>query len=191
MKIRKKNFILVLILFLFFILSFAYYQLEPIFKIQATHYFHEKVITEIMNSVALLEVPQDFIERRDEHMSINTNQLNQWLISVNETLNESMEEVYHASIPMGYFSGIVFFQSMGPNVSASFMISSRILARYDIKTTNLGINNALIELILNVECIGNVLLGFSSAELIVSEKIPLALEYVQGEVPQVFPYSNK
>lgn len=165
-----------------------YMQLQPVFQIQAKAYFHEQVISEIMNSIKTLEVPEGFVVKREDQVSIDANALNIWIIGVNEQLNESIPDVYEASIPLGYFTGVVFFQHLGPDVSATFLISNRIIARYNIKTTALGINNAFIELILNVECKGNVLFGFEKNELSISEKIPLALEYIQGEVPQIFPY---
>ena len=188
MKIKKKNLLLMILCFFLILLISFYMRLQPVFQIQAKTFFHEKVVSEMMNSVKEIQVPDNFILKGEKQISINTNELNSWLIHVNEYLNHSMQDVYEASIPIGYFTGIVFFQNYGPNITAAFLISNRIIARYDIKTTTLGINNAFIELILIVECKGDVLMGFEKNELSISEKIPLALEYVQGEVPQIFPY---
>lgn len=188
MKIKKRNlfcliFFILALLFIFFMI-----QLQPLFDIQIKAHFHEKVIQEIMNSVAQLEVPNDFIIREDKNMRINTNQLNQWIIQVNQQLNQTIDDELETEIPFGYLTGIAIIQSIGPDLSANFLVTNRITAQYDIKTTSLGINNVLIELILNIECKGNVYLGFSSNELIVKERIPLALEYVEGDIPQIFPY---
>lgn len=146
------------------------------------------MILEIMDCVKTIDIPDNFIVNHDNSISVNTNLLNKWIQKVNEELNTNMKETYKANIPLGYFTGIIFFQNSGPTLSASYLINQKIEARYDIKTTTLGINNALIELVLIIECKGNVFLGFESSSLTVNQKIPLALEYVQGDVPQIFPY---
>ena len=188
MKIKKKNLWLMILCIFIFLLGAFYIQLQPVFQIQAQAYFHQQVVSEIMNSIKEITVPDEFVVKSDNQVSINANVLNKWIVEVNEKLNESIPDVYEASIPLGYFTGVVFFQNQGPDISATFLISNRIIARYNIKTTALGINNAFIELILNVECKGIVLFGFEKNELSITEKIPLALEYIQGEVPQIFPH---
>ncbi len=188
MKIKKRN--LICSIFFVFTLLFIFFmiQLQPLFDIQIKAHFHEKVIQEIMNSVTQLEIPEDFIIREEKNTRVDTNQLNEWIVEVNQQLNQTIDDELETEIPFGYLTGIAIIQSVGPQLSATFLVTNRITAQYDIKTTSLGINNVLIELILNIECKGNVYLGFSSNELIVKERIPLALEYVQGDIPQIFPY---
>lgn len=173
-----------------FILLFLFLtiQLQPLFDIQIKAHFHEKVIHEIMDSVNQLEIPDDFIIREENNTRVDTNQLNDWIIKVNQQLNTNINDELETKIPFGYLTGIAIIQNLGPNLSASFLVANRITAQYDIKTTNIGINNILIELILNIECKGNIYLGLKSNELIIKERIPLALEYIQGEIPQIFPY---
>lgn len=188
MKIKKRN--LMITLFILFLSSilYTYTQLHPLFDIQIKAHFHEKVISEIMNCVNQIEIPEDFMIREDKNIRVDTNQLNLWIIEVNQMLNENIDDQLDTAMPFGYLTGIAIVQNVGPKISATFYIANRITAQYDIKTTSLGINNVLIELILNIECKGNVYLGFSSNELIVKERIPLALEYVEGDIPQIFPY---
>lgn len=188
MKIKKRNVLILLCSFILILFCYLYSNLQPIFQIQTKTYFHEKVMNEIMGSVEYIEVLNDFVIQKENRMSVDTNQLNEWIVQVNQLLNEKIQDEYVASIPIGYLSGNMFFQNVGPHVSASFLISNRILAKYDIKTTTLGINNALIELILHVECNGDVIIGFDTIPLTITQSIPLAVEYVQGDVPQIFPY---
>lgn len=188
MKIKKRNLFYFIILIFTLLCFFFMIQLQPLFDIQIKAHFHEKVIQEIMNSVNQIEIPENFIIREEMNTRVDTNQLNQWIIEVNQQLNQSIDDELETEIPFGYLTGIAIIQSIGPDLSANFLVTNRITAQYDIKTTSLGINNVLIELILNIECKGNVYLGLSSSELIVKESIPLALEYVQGEIPQIFPY---
>lgn len=187
MRIKKRNLFLLCTSLVFILFIYVLVQFQPIFKVQARTYFHEKMVVEIMNCIKEIHIPDDFIVKADG-ISVDTNRLNRWLVEVNECLNDRVEDRYEAKLPIGYFTGITFIQNSGPTMTTSFLISQRIVARYDLKTTTLGINNALIELILRVECKGVVFMGFESTELLMIENIPLALEYVQGEVPQIFPY---
>lgn len=188
MKIKKRNLVILLCIILFSTTLFTYVKLQPLIDIQIKAHFHEKVIKEIMNTVRQLEVPNDFLIRTDKNVSVNTNQLNQWIIQVNDILNQTIDDEIVTSMPIGYLTGNVFLQNLGPEISVSFVVTNRITAQYDIKTTSLGINNALIELILNIECKGNIYLGIQDYELVIQERIPLALEYIQGDIPQIIPY---
>ena len=124
-------------------------------------------------------------------LSVNTQQLNEWVVDVNETLYDSIDDVYQSSIPLGYFTGNVFLQNLGPHLTFDFLIENNIHCSYDIKSTSLGINNVLIELILNVECTGILFVGFEKCEVVIQHSIPLSLQYIQGEVPNYFPYEKK
>lgn len=188
MKIKLKNLIVSIIILLFILCTIFIIQLQPIFDIQIKAHFHEKVIEEMMESVNQIEIPDHFIIREDKNIHVDTNQLNTWIITVNKQLNKSIDNEIETNIPIGYLTGISIIQNWGPHMSATFLIANRITAQYDIKTTNLGVNNVLIELILNIECKGNIYLGIKSNELMIQESIPLAIEYIQGDVPQVFPY---
>ena len=95
--------------FFIFLLGAFYVQLQPVFQIQAQAYFHEQVVSEIMNSIKEITVPDEFVVKSDNQVSINANVLNKWIVEVNEKLNESIPDVYEASIPLGYFTGVVFF----------------------------------------------------------------------------------
>lgn len=188
MKLKKKNVVLSLLLIMLISISALYVQLQPYLHAQSEMYFQKKMTLEIARCIDLIEVPDNFLLKNEKNISVNTNVLNKWIMHVTHELNENIQDNYHAQIPIGYFTGIVFFQNKGPTLPATYLINQKVDVRYDIKTSNLGINNALLELILTVECKGNVFLGFESSQLIISENIPLALEYVQGEVPQLFPY---
>lgn len=188
MKLKKKNVLISILIMLVVSIICLYFQLQPYLQVQSEMYFQKKMIVEITKCIDMIEVPDNFIDKTEKNISVNTNVLNKWIKNITLKLNENIKDNIHAQIPIGYFTGIVFFQNKGPSISATYLINQKVVARYDIKTKNLGINNALIELILIVECEGNVFLGFDSSQLIVRENIPLALEYVQGEVPQIFPY---
>ena len=188
MKIKKKNlFILIFILLLLISINF-YIRLLPILETKSKAYFHQLMITEIMESTKLIEVPNHFIITDNKQTSVNTTLLNYWIVDINKYLLEIIKNEYKVQLPIGYFTGILFFQNSGPNLSFEYLIENQIICSYDVKTTSLGINNAFIELILNIECKGDIFIGFEKFPFVIQENIPLAIEYIQGDVPHIYPY---
>ena len=60
----------------------------------------------------------------------------------------------------------------------------------NIKTNiqNYGINNALVEVFVNLQVRVNVILPFISKKVVVDSDIPIALKLIQGTIPNY--YSN-
>ena len=188
MKIKKRNlFLLVLITIIIFISIFLY-KLHPIFIEKTKTYYHQNIINEINHIALEIEIPENYIKETNNMKSINTNLLNKWIININQHFINSIENIYESSIPLGYFTGIFFLQSTGPKLSFEYLIENRTLCSYDIKTTSLGINNALIELILNIQCVGIIFIGFEKIEINIHQTLPISLDYIEGNVPQFFPY---
>ena len=191
MKVKKRFIFYISILLILISTVTIWIQLKPIFTIKTKNYYHQNIIQEINTIITEIEVPQSFILNNENTKSINTNLLNHWIKDINEHFLKSIENIGEASIPIGYFTGIYFIQTSGPKLNFKYLIENRTLCSYDIKTTSLGINNVLIELILNIECNGNIFIGFERNELNIQHTIPIALEYVEGNVPQFFPYEKK
>ena len=166
-------------------------QLKPIFIVKTKNYFHQNILQEINTIITEIEIPESLIINVENTKSINTNLLNHWIKEINTTFLESIENIGVASIPLGYFTGIYFIQTSGPKLNFQYLIENRTLCSYDIKTTSLGINNVLIELILTIECNGDIFIGFEKNELNINHSIPIALEYVEGNVPNIFSYEKK
>lgn len=89
-------------------------------------------------------------------------------------------------------SGIVFNNSLlanlGPKIPVRFMLVGDVLSGINTKVTNYGINNALLEVGVNIKITLKVLLPISSEEVNVETTVPLAIKMIQGTVPNY--YSN-
>lgn len=88
--------------------------------------------------------------------------------------------------------GVVFNNSILTNVSPKIPVKlnliGSIVSQIDTKITNYGINNALIEVYINLEVDLRVILPFVSDKTTVKTSVPVAIKLIQGRVPDY--YSN-
>lgn len=89
-------------------------------------------------------------------------------------------------------SGIVFNNSLltniGPKIPVRFTLVGDVLSGINTKVTNYGINNALLEVSLNIKLTLKVILPISTKEVNVETNVPIAIKMIQGNVPNY--YSN-
>ena len=89
-------------------------------------------------------------------------------------------------------SGIVFNNSLltniGPKIPVRFTLVGDVLSGINTKVTNYGINNALLEVSVNIKLTLKVILPISTKEVNVETNVPIAIKMIQGNVPNY--YSN-
>lgn len=89
-------------------------------------------------------------------------------------------------------SGIVFNNSLltniGPKIPVRFTLVGDVLSGINTKITNYGINNALLEVSVNIKLTLKVILPISTKEVNVETNVPIAIKMIQGNVPNY--YSN-
>ena len=89
-------------------------------------------------------------------------------------------------------SGIVFNNSLltniGPKIPVRFTLVGDVLSGINTKVTNYGINNALLEVSVNIKLTLKVMLPISTKEVNVETNVPIAIKMIQGNVPNY--YSN-
>ncbi len=89
-------------------------------------------------------------------------------------------------------SGIVFNNSLltniGPKIPIRFTLVGDVLSGINTKVTNYGINNALLEVSVNIKLTLKVILPISTKEVNVETNVPIAIKMIQGNVPNY--YSN-
>lgn len=122
---------------------------------------------------------------------VNTKLLNEVLYNCVEELQKQIkaEQRYVvATMPIGALSGVTWLQDTGFSIPIKYTLIERIRGRVDIQSSDLGINNALIQINLIIDFSIQATLGFTKKELIFHESLPLAIEYIQGDVPQLYSY---
>lgn len=89
-------------------------------------------------------------------------------------------------IPSGLVFGNAFFSNLGPYIPVKLNVVGDILSEITTKVTNYGINNALIEIRINIALTQQVILPIISNKIEIDLSIPIALKLIQGTVPNYY-----
>ncbi|MEK3807297.1 sporulation protein YunB [Bacillus sp. FSL H8-0547] len=90
------------------------------------------------------------------------------------------------SIPLGQATNNALIGNLGPKVPVRFYVVGEV--QTDVKETiqQYGINNALIEIAVEIEVNVEVVIPFSTRTATVRNNIPIAIKAVQGQVPSYY-----
>lgn len=87
-------------------------------------------------------------------------------------------------------TGVIFKNALLSNLGSKFPIRLKIMGdiitNIKTKVTNYGINNAVIEVSIQVDVTTQAILPFSSRVIKVSSDIPLTIKLMQGNVPSYY-----
>ncbi|WP_187118410.1 sporulation protein YunB [Massilibacterium senegalense] len=89
-------------------------------------------------------------------------------------------------IPLGQATNNVLLANLGPKIPVHFTMIGDAQSEMNKTIKEVGINNALIELSINITVKVKVIIPFASKTSEVSSNIVIATQYVQGEVPQYY-----
>ena len=123
-----------------------------------------KVSNNILNSISVLE-------------SGNTNELN--ISYYNESNN-----IYF--IPLGIIYKTPVITDISPKIPYKMTFLGSIESYIDIKVTEYGINNSLLEVLLNIDLNINVIFPFASKKINVNKNILLDSNVIQGSIPSYY-----
>ena len=99
---------------------------------------------------------------------------------------DNLEKGIIYRIPLGIISNNTILSNLGPTIPVKVNLNGEISGNISTKVTNYGINNALIETIINLEINQLVMLPISSELMKVTANIPIAMKLVQGIVPNYY-----
>ena len=91
-------------------------------------------------------------------------------------------------LPSGLFLRDNVMSNIGPKVPVKIDMRGSITTNIDTKLTNYGINNALVEISINISLEEQILLPFTVKTITANNSIPVVLKIIEGNVPKY--YSN-
>ncbi len=216
LKLSEKIIILFILLFVGLIMTFRYisHTITPVLlnyaEVEARKFINiiiNKSITESniddLDSLIIVKESDGVISTVD----FNVNIVNSMLAKVGDRIDANMkalEEGKLTSIP-GYSDedlaqGIIYrlpsalffkdnvISNLGPKIPVKIDMRGSITTNIDTKLTNYGINNALVEIAINITLEEQILLPFTIKMITVENRIPVVLKIIEGVVPKY--YSN-
>ncbi len=89
------------------------------------------------------------------------------------------------SIHLGYFTGLAVFSDLGPRINVRLKVMHSSSGQIQVTTTPYGVNNTLIQIDLLIVTDMVVITPFLMNTVPMECRIPLVIQVVQGEVPQM------
>ncbi len=90
------------------------------------------------------------------------------------------------SIPTGVIFDNALLANLGPKFPIRLKFMGDIITNIKTKVTNYGINNAVVEVSIEVDMQTQAILPFSSKVIRVVSEIPIAIKLMQGDIPPYY-----
>lgn len=216
-KHKKINKILILMMFILIALYLIIKYINKNISPKLIHYAELEIrklsgliITESFKTenIEKLNTNEIFILTKNEKNEIltvdmNTVTLNNIINTVTTELQEKLKKLEMGiidenndenkngivlKIPLGEIYNNFLLANTGPRIPVKLKILGDMESKINTSIKNYGINNALIEISLEILVREEVLLPISTSEIKVKQTIPIAIKIVNGTVPDY--YSN-
>ena len=136
-------------------------------------------------------------------IDFNSMEVNKLLISVTEEVLSDLKNLEKGSndisfekikyenkvfyeIPLGALSKNIFLANLGPKLPIKLSIIGDVMSNIKTEVKEYGINNALIEVFINVTVSEKVVMPFISETMDVSVDVPVSLKLIHGNIPQYY-----
>ena len=89
-------------------------------------------------------------------------------------------------VPLGQAANIPIIGNLGPKIPIRFHIIGNVQSNVETKISEFGINNAMVEVDIQLEVKVQIIVPFASKGTTVEQRIPVAMGLVQGAVPHIY-----
>ena len=89
-------------------------------------------------------------------------------------------------IPTGVVFGNTLLSNIGPKIPVKFSLIGSAVSNINTKITNYGINNALMEVYVDLTVELEVILPLMTNNIEVTSSIPIAIKLIQGNIPSYY-----
>lgn len=111
-------------------------------------------------------------------------------LSIRENILTNKENNYENGIILEIPSGIILnnflFSSLGPKIPVRISLTGELESCISTKVEEYGLNNALISIYVDIKVTEQVLLPFRTEKIIVENKLPIAMNLINGEIPNYY-----
>lgn len=110
-------------------------------------------------------------------------------INLNKLSNEYYEQTKDGiifTISMGNATGTPLLANIGPKIPLNLQTIGNTTAQIKTKITEYGLNNAMIEINVELATTISIQMPFTSQEVTIKSTVPLTMEIIQGVVPETY-----
>ena len=168
-------------------------------KIKTTSLIN-KVVSEEVSNISNLDELISITKNSSNDIQMidfNSGYVNKLLVSTTKSLLNKIEnnnifdnsiiskyeDGFIYEIPIGSIFNNIFLNNLGPKIPLKINIIGDVFANINTEIKEYGINNALLEITVNVSVTEKVVIPFISENINVSLSIPVFLKLIQGNIP--------
>jgi sporulation protein YunB len=143
--------------------------------------FNAAIVNSVLAETSHL-VQENLKQAEEGNLDMLEEAFNRDFIDENKLHNKGI--IYE--IPLGQATNNILLANLGPKIPVRFTVLGDILS--DVKKTiqPYGINNALVEIAIEIDVSVSIIIPFATKETKVSSTIPVAMRVIQGGVPQFY-----
>lgn len=119
----------------------------------------------------------------------NFEKLNLNLNTIPDNYYEKLNDGILFTVSIGSASGNRLLANIGPKIPLNLNVIGEVYANIATKVTEYGMNNAMIEVYVELEATTVIHMPFLSKQINVKNKIPLTMEIIQGNIPS-YTFNN-
>lgn len=99
---------------------------------------------------------------------------------------DKLKEGIIYEIPIGVITNSAFLSNLGPKIPVRLNLVGDVVTGVNSKVSEYGINNALIEVGIDVTVTSRINVPFISKEVKVSTTVPVVMKIIQGKIPNMY-----
>ena len=143
--------------------------------------FNSKNVTKILNSITnLVQLNLKSIEEGNvDLLELPDNSLKGYN-------KELLKQGIIYEIPIGAVTNSAFLANLGPKIPVKLRLIGDVVSGVNTKVSEYGINNAYLEVSVEVTVTTRINLPFISREIEVKNNIPIAMKVIQGKIPNFY-----
>lgn len=100
--------------------------------------------------------------------------------------SDKLKEGIIYEIPFGAITNISFLSNLGPKIPVKLHLIGDVTSGIRSNLTEYGINNALLEIGVNIEVTCRINMPFISKQIKVDNTVPIVIKLIQGKVPEYY-----
>lgn len=147
--------------------------------------YDTKILNQTRTEItSLLETDLDYMVKGNlEAIDLNPNKLS-------DEYYEKTKEGILFTVSMGSSTGNSLLANIGPKIPLNLKTVGEVITNINTKITEYGMNNALIEVNIELEATTVIHMPFLSKKVTVKNTIPLTMEIIQGNIPSYYLGNN-
>lgn len=105
-------------------------------------------------------------------------------ISIENAIN--LKKGILLEVPIGMVCNNMIFSDLGPRIPIKLHYLGDVNSNISTHIKEYGINNALIEIYVNVEIEAKIMLPFITDKIVLKTSVPISIKMIQGNVPSYY-----